>query len=123
MCFVHARKSISHNYTFTANGTHFIAFWLSILHIIIISEAPNLISTFILMLIVISLTGDVVEVCSVHVRKSISHKHTFTANGTFFIAFLALNFTHIISEAQNSISTFNLMLIVIFLSFISWRRG
>ncbi len=37
--------------------------------------------------IVISLTGDMVEVCSVHVRKSISHKHTFKTNGTHIIAF------------------------------------
>ena len=41
------------------------------------SEAPNLISTFVLMLIVIILSfinsGDMVEACSVHARKSISH--------------------------------------------------
>ena len=56
------------------------------------SEAPNLISTFVLMLIVIILSfinsGDMVEACSVHVRKSISHNaYTFTANGTHFIAY------------------------------------
>ena len=43
------------------------------------SEAPNLISTFVLMLIVIILSfinsGDMVETYSVHVRKSISHMH------------------------------------------------
>ena len=43
----------------------------------IISEVPNLISTIVLMLIVIILSfinsGDMVEVCSVHARKSISH--------------------------------------------------
>ena len=43
----------------------------------IISEVPNLISTIVLMLIVIILSfinsGDMVEVCSVHVRKSIPH--------------------------------------------------
>ena len=43
----------------------------------IISEVPNLISTIVLMLIVIIPSfinsGDMVEVCSVHVRKSISH--------------------------------------------------
>ena len=43
----------------------------------IISEVPNLISTIILMQIVTILSfinsGDMVEVCSVHVRKSISH--------------------------------------------------
>ena len=78
MCSVHVRKSISHNiciyiyckrYTFRSflalNSTH------------IISEVPNLTSTFVLMLIVIILSfiisGDIVEVCSVHVKKSISH--------------------------------------------------
>ena len=76
----------------------------------IISEVPNLTSTFVLMLIVIILSfinsGDMVEVCSVHVRKSISHiliyiygKHTFTYT---FHSFLALNSTHISSsEAPN----------------------
>ena len=43
----------------------------------IIPEVPNLISTIVLMLIVIILSfinsSDMVEVCSVHVRKSISH--------------------------------------------------
>ena len=59
----------------------------------IISEVPNLISTIVLMLIVIILSfinsGDMVEVCSVHARKSISHNYayTFTANCTHFIAF------------------------------------
>ena len=76
---------------------------------------------FVLMLIVLSLTDDVIEVCSVHVGKRISHMHTFTANGTYFIAFLALSSTHIIPEAPNLISTFVLMLIVINLSFINWQ--
>ena len=43
----------------------------------IIPEVPNLISTIVLMLTVIILSfinsGDMVEVCSVHVKKSISH--------------------------------------------------
>ena len=34
------------------------------------------------------LTGDMVEMCSVHARKIISH--TFTANGTHFIAYWKL---------------------------------
>ena len=45
------------------------------------SKAPSLISTFILMLIVIILSfinpGDMIEVCSVHVRKIISHMHAY----------------------------------------------
>ena len=59
----------------------------------IISEVPNLTSIFVLLLIIIILSfinsGDMVEVCSVHVRKSISHTYayTFTANGTHFIVF------------------------------------
>ena len=75
VCSVHARKSISHNYayTFTANSTHFIAFNSPHINF----EAPNLISTFVLILMVIILSfnnsGDMVEVCSVHVRMSISH--------------------------------------------------
>ncbi len=56
---------------------------------------------FVLMLIVLSLTGDVIEVCSVHVGKRISHMHPFTANGTYFIAFLALSSTHIIPELSS----------------------
>ena len=43
----------------------------------IIPEVPNLITTIVLMLIVIILSfinsGEMVEVCSVHVRKSNSH--------------------------------------------------
>ena len=85
-------------HTFTANDTHFVAFWLSILHII--SETPNLISTFVLILIVIILSfinsGDMVEVCSMHVRMSISHMHMFTSNGTHFISFW-LSILHISS--------------------------
>ena len=61
-CSVHARKTISHMRT--ANGIHLIAFWLSILHI---PELRNLIRTFNLMLIII--TGDMIEVCSVHARS------------------------------------------------------
>ena len=89
VCSVHVRKSISHNmhiHAFTANCKHFIAFWLSILHTSSL-KLQILISTFVLMLIVIILSlinsGDMVEVCSVHVRKSISHNmhiHTFMAN-------------------------------------------
>ena len=88
----------------------------------IISEAPNLISTFVLMLIVIILSfinsGDMVEVCSVHVRKSISHICIYIYGKWYtFHSFLALNSTHINSEAPTLISTFNLMLTVIILSF------
>ena len=121
VCSVHVRMSISHMHTFTANGTYFISFWHSILHISslieapnyifhsflalnsthIISEVPNLISTFVLLLIVIILgfinPCDMVEVCSVHARKSISHMRTFMANATHFIAFW-LSILHISSQ-------------------------
>ena len=40
-----------------------------------------------------------------------------------FHSLLALNSTHIICEASNLNTTFVLMLIVIFLSFVDWRRG
>ena len=107
-----------HIYTFTANGHSFLA--LNSTHII--SEAPNLINTFVLMLIVIILSfinsGDMVEVCSVHVRKSISHICIYIYCKWYtFHSFLALNSTHINSEAPTLISTFNLMLTVIILSF------
>ena len=88
------------------------------------SEAPNLISTFVLMLIVIILSfihsSDMVEVCFVHVRKSISHIciHIYCKRYTFH-SFLVLNSTHIISKVPNSTSTFVLMLIIIIPSFIN----
>ena len=88
------------------------------------SEAPNLISTFVLMLIVTILSfihsSDMVEVCFVHVRKSISHIciHIYCKRYTFH-SFLVLNSTHIISKVPNSTSTFVLMLIIIILSFIN----
>ena len=111
VCFVHVRKTISHiciyiyykQYTFHSflalNSTH------------IISEVPNLISTIVLMLIVIILSfinsGDMVEVCSVHVRKSISHIciYIYCKRYTFH-SFFVLNSTHIISEVPNLTSTF-----------------
>ena len=62
-------------HTFTINGTHFIFLALNSTHII--SEAPTFNSTFNLVqrVIILSFTnsGDMVEVCSVYVRKSISH--------------------------------------------------
>ena len=76
VCSVHVRMSISHvcihlwqmvqiSQLLALNSTH------------IIPEVPNLISTIVLMVIVIILSfinsGDMVEVCSVHARKSISH--------------------------------------------------
>ena len=85
------------------------------------SKAPNLINTFILMLIVIILSfinpGDMIEVCSVHVRKIISHMHAYVyCKRYIFQSFLALNSTHIISEVPNLISIF---VSVIILSFIN----
>ena len=47
----------------------------------------------------------------------------FTAIGTHFIAFFALDSTHIILEVPNLISTFVLMLETIFLSFVDWWCG
>ena len=59
-------------YTFTANGTHFIAFWLSIsTHIT--SEALNLISTFNLMLIVNNVQNTLqieVDLCRIESQKT-----------------------------------------------------
>ena len=120
VCSVHVRKSISHMHIYLRQTYAFHSF-LALNSTRIISEVLNLTSTFVLMLIVIILSfinsGDMVEVCSVHVRRSNSHSysmHTFMANITYrFHNFLALNSTHIISEAPNLISTFVLLLIVI----------
>ena len=72
---------------FTANGTIFHSlFVLKSTHMYIISEVPNLISTFVFMLRIIIMSfinsGDMIEVCSVFVMKSISHMHPFTAKDT-----------------------------------------
>ena len=60
----------------------------------IISEVPNLISTFVFRLTVIILSfinsGDMIEVCFVFVLKSISHMHPFTAEDPHLIAFWLL---------------------------------
>ena len=76
MCSVHARKSISHMFIHLRQTVRIHSF-LALNSTHINSEAPNLISTFVLILIVIILSfinsGDMVEVCSVHARKSISH--------------------------------------------------
>ena len=125
VCSVHVRKSISHIciYIYCKRYTFHSFFVLNSTHII--SEVPNLTSTFVLMLIVIILSfinsGDMVEVCSVHVRKSISHIciYIYCKRYTFH-SFFVLNSTHIISEVPNLTSTFVLMLIVIILSFINW---
>ena len=61
--------------------------------------------------------GDMIEVCSVHVRKIISHMHAYVYGKRYiFQSFLALNSTHIISEVPNLISIF---VSVIILSFIN----
>ena len=104
VCSVHVRKSISHNiciYIYCKRYTFRSFLALNSIHII--SEVPNLTSTFVLMLIVIILSfinsGDIVEVCSVHVRKSISHMHihAFTANCTHFIGVFGSHIIHISS--------------------------
>ena len=91
-----------------------------------IYEAPNLISTFDLMLIVIILSL-IDWRCGWGVLCTCEREH-FTCTCTYgkrckFRSFLALNSTRTISEAPNLISTFDLMLIVIVLSFIDWRCG
>ena len=127
VCSVHVRKSISHiciyiyckRYTFRSflvlNSTH------------IISEVPNLTNTFVLMLIIIILSfinsGDMIEVCSVHVRKSISHNYAYTCiySKLYTVhSFFSLNSTHIFSQAPNCNSTFYSMQTIIILSFINW---
>ena len=65
-----------------------------------------------------------VEVCSPHVRMRDSHiPRSVYGNVYTFHSFLALNSTHIISEALNSYTIFVLMLIIIVLSFVDWRHG
>ena len=108
---------------FIANVTLFHSF-LALNSTHIISEAPNLISTFILMLIVIILSFiDWRSGWSVFCACEYEHFTYVYGKVYTFHSFLALNSTHIISEAPNLISTFILMLIVIILSFIDWRSG
>ena len=91
-------------------------------HLII--EAPNLSNTFVFMLVIIFLswlTGDMVEVHSVHGRMSFSHMLILAINRTrTFGGFLALNSTHLTIEDPNYTmqSTFVFMLIMIFLSLV-----
>ena len=122
VCPVHVRKSISHMHIHLRKRYTFHSF-LALNSTRIILEVPNLTSTFVLMLIIIILSfinsGDMVEVCSVHARKSISHMHIHLRKRYTFHIFLALNTTHTISEAPNFNSTFNLMQIVRILSFIN----
>ena len=64
-----------------------------------------------------------VEVCSVHARKSIFHIIIYAygyGKQYIFHSFLALNSTQFISEVPNLFSTFVFKLIVIILSFIDW---
>ena len=90
----------------------------------IICEASNLNTTFVLMLIIILLSF-------VDWRRGCMRCILYVWGWAFhmygkvytFHSFLALNYTHIICEASNLNTTFVLMLIVIFLSFIDWRRG
>ena len=188
VCCTCDEEHFTYAYTVMANGSHFIAFWLSILHILY-HEAPYLIRTFILMLTVIILSfsnwrhgWSVFCACE---EEHFTYAYTFTANGTYFIVFwpsilhtssqkfqtcsvplfdanshnpelhwlvtwlkcvlcmwawafhvciclwqqytfyifLALNSTHIISEAPAFNSTFNVMQIVIILSFTNWWYG
>ena len=75
----------------------------------IISQASNLISTFVLMLIVIFLSfvdwqhgWGVLCTCEYEIKFHMFGK----SNGTLFVAFFPVNSTHIISKASNLISTF-----------------
>ena len=45
------------------------------------------------------------------------------ANVYTFRSFLALNPTHMVSDASNLTTTFILILPIIFLSFVDWRHG
>ena len=77
VCSVHVRKSISHICIYIYCKWYTLHSFLALNSTHINSEVPNLISTFALILIVIILSfnnsGDMVEVCSVHVNMSISH--------------------------------------------------
>ena len=123
VCSVHVRKSISHICIYIYCKQYIFHSFLALNSTHIISEVPNLTSIFVLLLIIILSfinSGDMVEVCSVHVRKSISHIciYIYCKRYTFH-SFLVLNSTHIISKVPNSTSTFVLMLIIIILSFIN----
>ena len=126
VCSVHVRKIISHMHAYIYGKRYIFQSFLALNSTHIISEVPNLISIFVLMLTVIILSfinsGHMVEVCAVHVMKSISHMHIHLWQ-TVHISSLALNSTHIISEAPYLIRTFILMLTVIILSFSNWRHG
>ena len=101
VCSVHARKIISHMHAYIYGKRYIFQSFLALNSTHIISEVPNLISIFVLMLTVIILSfinsGHMVEVCAVHVMKSISHNYAYTymANGSHFIA-LWLSILHIL---------------------------
>ena len=91
----------------------------------IIYEAPNMISTFVLMLPVIILTF----IDWRHGWGVFMHINWFTCGfitllGKLYVfdSYYAFNHTHIMSEALNLISSFVFMLLVIIPSFIDWRH-
>ena len=79
VCSVHVRKIISHMHAYIYGKRYIFQSFLALNSTHIISEVPNLISIFVLMLTVIILSfinsGHMVEVCAVHVMKSISHMY------------------------------------------------
>ena len=92
----------------------------------IISEASNSYTIFVLMLIIIVLSfvdwrhgWGVFSTCE---HEGFTYPSVY-GNVYTFHSFLALNSTHIISEAPNFTTTFVLMLIIIVLSFVNWRHG
>ena len=92
----------------------------------IISEASNSYTLFVLMLIIIVLSfvdwrhgWGVFSTCE---DEGFTYPSVY-GNVYTFHSFLALNSTHIISEASNSYTIFVLMLIIIVLSFVDWRHG
>ena len=92
----------------------------------IISEALNSYTIFVLLLIIIVLSfvdwrhgWGVFSTCE---DEGFTYPSVY-GNVYTFQCFLALNSTHIISEASNSYTTFVLMLIIIILSFVNWRHG
>ena len=104
---VHVMMRISHVYT----NTHFIAFWLLILH----SGASNLIWP------PPKFHGQVTwSRCVPYMWGWGLHMYV---NMYTFLSFLALNYTHIISEASNLTTTFVLTLLIIILSFKDRRHG
>ena len=118
----HSHECEHFTYTYIYGKLYtFRSFW-ALISIQITSEAPNLIVTINLMLIIIILNF-------INWRHGwgvfyiwVNISNTFKTNYTFR-RFWALNPTHIVSEAPNLIVTFNCLLLIIILNFINGWRG